>query len=48
MERYCNNCGNTGHYYKDCKLPILSYGIILYDDSEKNNIIFNNPFFGIT
>jgi len=38
MERYCNNCGNIGHYYKDCKFPILSYGIILYDDSEKNNI----------
>lgn len=38
MEKYCNNCGNKGHYYKDCKLPILSYGIILYDDSEKNNI----------
>ena len=19
MEKYCNNCGFTGHYYKECK-----------------------------
>ena len=38
MEKYCNNCGNEGHYYRECKYPILSYGIILYDDSEKDNI----------
>jgi len=38
MEKYCNNCGNFGHYYRDCRYPILSYGIILYDDSIKNNI----------
>lgn len=39
MERnYCNNCGNLGHIYKHCRHPILSYGIILYDDSESENI----------
>lgn len=30
MEKYCNNCGNYGHFYKQCKHPVLSYGIILY------------------
>ena len=38
MEKYCNNCGNEGHYYRECRYPIMSYGIILYDDSEKENI----------
>ena len=38
MEKYCNNCGNYGHYYRNCKYPILSYGIILYDNSNKNDI----------
>jgi len=38
MEKYCNNCGNFGHYYRDCRYPILSYGIILYDDTDKNDI----------
>ena len=39
MERkYCNNCGNFGHIYKHCRHPILSYGIILYDDSIPDNI----------
>ena len=27
---YCNNCGNTGHYYWQCNKPYLSYGIILF------------------
>ena len=29
-KNYCNNCGNYGHIYKNCRHPILSYGIILY------------------
>ena len=32
---YCNNCGNYGHAYKDCRHPILSYGIILYNDKSE-------------
>lgn len=26
----CANCGVAGHYYKDCSLPICSYGIVCY------------------
>ena len=28
---YCNNCGNYGHIYGNCRHPILSYGVILYN-----------------
>ena len=39
MEKYCNNCGNKGHYYRNCRHPILSYGIFLYkENKEKHNI----------
>ena len=39
MEKYCNNCGNKGHYYRNCRHPILSYGIFLYkENKEKKNI----------
>ena len=36
MEQYCNNCGNFGHIYGNCRHPILSYGIILYHVDEGN------------
>jgi 8-oxo-dGTP pyrophosphatase MutT (NUDIX family) len=26
----CNNCGKQGHSFYQCKLPIISYGIILF------------------
>jgi 8-oxo-dGTP pyrophosphatase MutT (NUDIX family) len=26
----CANCGVAGHYYKDCLLPICSFGIVCY------------------
>ena len=32
---YCNNCGNYGHLYKNCRHPILSYGILLYNTESK-------------
>lgn len=38
MENYCNNCGNYGHVYKNCRHPILSYGIILFNKEEDTNI----------
>ena len=31
----CNNCGKQGHSFHQCKLPITSYGIILFKSSEK-------------
>ena len=33
----CNNCGKHGHIGYQCKLPITSYGIILFRKSEKGN-----------
>ena len=30
----CNNCGKQGHMFHQCKLPITSYGIILFRPSE--------------
>ena len=35
---YCANCGKGGHLYRNCRLPILSYGIILYNITNDNNI----------
>ena len=31
----CNNCGKQGHQFHQCKLPITSYGIILFRSSKK-------------
>tara|TARA_Y100000816_G_scaffold290740_1_gene280204 strand:+ start:111 stop:917 length:807 start_codon:yes stop_codon:yes gene_type:complete len=28
---YCTNCGKIGHNYKNCKNPIISYGIMLFN-----------------
>ena len=30
MEIYCNNCGKSGHIYNNCKLPIISIGIVAF------------------
>ena len=30
----CNNCGKQGHLFHQCKLPITSYGIILFKKDE--------------
>ena len=35
MNNHCNNCGKTGHLFHQCKLPITSYGVIVYRISEK-------------
>ena len=29
----CNNCGKLGHLFHQCKLPVTSYGIILFRSS---------------
>ncbi len=29
-EKYCNNCGKFGHYFRECRDPITSYGIICF------------------
>jgi len=34
---YCNNCGNYGHLYRHCKLPVLSYGILSFKENKLNN-----------
>ena len=31
----CNNCGKQGHQFHQCKLPITSYGIILFKPSSE-------------
>jgi 8-oxo-dGTP pyrophosphatase MutT (NUDIX family) len=31
----CNNCGKQGHQFHQCKLPITSYGIILFRFSSR-------------
>ena len=31
---FCGNCGNLGHTYKKCLLPITSCGVILYKKNE--------------
>jgi 8-oxo-dGTP pyrophosphatase MutT (NUDIX family) len=34
---FCGNCGNLGHTYKGCKLPITSCGVILFKNNENYN-----------
>jgi 8-oxo-dGTP pyrophosphatase MutT (NUDIX family) len=29
----CNNCGKQGHIFNQCKMPIISYGIVLFRSS---------------
>lgn len=29
-KQYCNNCGNSGHILYQCKMPILSIGIVAF------------------
>ena len=33
---FCNNCGQRGHAFRDCKEPILSCGIMLLRDSARS------------
>lgn len=31
----CNNCGKQGHLFHQCKIPITSYGVIVFRSSDK-------------
>jgi 8-oxo-dGTP pyrophosphatase MutT (NUDIX family) len=33
---FCNNCGNRGHQFRECKKPVLSCGIILVRDRTQS------------
>jgi len=41
MDNYCNNCGKIGHLFSNCKLPIISLGIICfrYNNSTKEYLM---------
>jgi len=39
MNIQCINCGMLGHYIQKCKYPIISYGIVLYDLTEKKYLM---------
>ena len=34
LNNVCNNCGKYGHMFHQCKLPITSYGIVAFRNSE--------------
>jgi len=41
-EQTCNNCGKIGHFYHQCKIPIISFGVIAFkkdkgNDTDKEN-----------
>jgi len=35
---FCNNCGKIGHLFHQCKNPITSIGIIIFNNDDINNI----------
>ena len=43
---HCSNCSRLGHYFRDCKEPVTSYGIIAYRlkqaDTELEPSVLNN------
>lgn len=34
---YCNNCGKQGHVYNQCKMPIMSIGLIVFRKRKETN-----------
>lgn len=43
MNNLCNNCGKQGHTFYQCKLPIISYGIILFKNQNQNQNQIKSP-----
>ena len=35
---FCNNCGKLGHLFHQCKNPITSIGVIVYNNELKESI----------
>jgi len=40
MDNYCNNCGKNGHMYHQCKMPIISVGVIVFKRDIDSNLRF--------
>jgi 8-oxo-dGTP pyrophosphatase MutT (NUDIX family) len=38
VKSICNNCGNIGHLFYNCKKPITSFGIVCHRINETNQI----------
>jgi len=39
MDTYCNNCGKCGHVYHQCKMPIISIGMIAFRINPQTSIL---------
>ena len=38
MTQFCNNCGKLGHLFHQCKNPITSICIIVFNNDDNDNI----------
>jgi hypothetical protein len=38
----CNNCGNNGHLFYNCRKPITSFGILCYRINLQNENFIND------
>lgn len=39
-QHVCNNCNKFGHFFHQCRLPITSYGLIIYRINTQNKYEF--------
>lgn len=37
-QHYCNNCGKQGHSFHQCKVPITSFGVVVFRKTPLNQI----------
>ena len=40
--QHCTNCGLTGHFFRNCMLPVTSYGIIAIKYQNINTCLYSN------